>query len=308
QMGKLSQRKNPSLWQRFVAYLRVLLGKILRFNILTGGQMLLTGQHGLRGDFPTEASVCQAVVAEGIEAIASALPFRIHGTMFKDLPLGEAPASNRFYELPVQPNMVLHVSSDWQNEADYLGAMSSKYRVRARRARKKGDELERREMGLDEITLRQAEMFAFYVGIAEQSDFNIAILPPDYFTQWKAHFPERFRVWGYFIDGAFIGFSTTIANGPELEAHFLGFDQSYNRSHQLYLNMLYDMAEDAIAADYQQLVYSRTALEIKSSVGAVPEELKCWLHSRIRVADPLVPIVERFIAPLPEWVQRNPFK
>ena len=105
-----------------------------------------------------------------------------------------------------------------------------------------------------------------------------------------------------------IGFSTAIYNHHELEAHFLGFDASYNRSHQLYLNILYDLVEEAIAAGCKTTTFSRTALEIKSSVGAEAEHLYCWMRSRIAIANPLVPVVARFIAPLPEWEPRHPFK
>ncbi|MEL7222749.1 MAG: GNAT family N-acetyltransferase, partial [Bacteroidota bacterium] len=200
------------------------------------------------------------------------------------------------------------LKEEWGDFDAYLGAMTSKYRVRARRARKKGISLERREMQLEELEDRQQQMFAYYQGIARQSDFNTVVLPANYFVEWKRQFADHFKVWGYFKEENFVGFSTAIYNDHELEAHFLGFDQSYNSSHQLYLNMLYDLVTEAIASSSRQLVFSRTALEIKSSVGAVPQDLQCWVRSRVGIAKPLVPIVARFIAPLPNWVQRHPFK
>lgn len=308
QMGKLDQGAELSFGKKVAAKTRGALAKILRFNILTAGQMLLTGEHAIRGNAPEEQSSRASLINEGMEAIAKQWPEKIHAVMFKDILLGEQPKTLGFAPLPVQPNMVLNLQETWQDFDDYLGAMTSKYRVRARRARKKGLSLERREMEMEELESRQTQMFSYYQGIARQSDFNTVVLPSNYFVEWKKKFSKRFRVWGYFQEENFIGFSTAIYNDHELEAHFLGFDQSYNSTHQLYLNMLYDLVNEAIVSKSKQLVFSRTALEIKSSVGATPENLQCWVRSRVGIAKPLVPIVARFIAPLPDWVQRHPFK
>jgi hypothetical protein len=307
-MGKLDQGADLSFGKKIAAKTREALAKVLRFNILTAGQMLLTGEHAIRGKAPEEQADRTALINEGMEAIASQWPLRIHAVMLKDLLLNDHPQAHGYAPLPVQPNMVLQLDESWQHFEDYLEAMSSKYRVRARRARKKGLDLERREMPLEEIESRRQEMFDYYQSIARQSDFNTIVLPPDYFVEWKKRFTSRFRVWGYFEGEEFVGFSTAIYNDHELEAHYLGFDQSYNGSHQLYLNMLYDLVEEAIIGKNDQLIFSRTALEIKSSVGATPEVLHCWVRARIVIARPLLPIVARFIAPLPDWVQRHPFK
>jgi len=40
----------------------------------------------------------------------------------------------------------------------------------------------------------------------------------------------------------------------------------------LYLNMLYDMVCHSINKGFKQIIFARTALEIKSSVGAIPEK------------------------------------
>ena len=308
QMGKLDQNEQYGALRTLAGKAKQVLADVLRFRVLSLGQLLLTGDHALRGALDLPAAELAQVLAEGSEAIAKDWPERLHGIMIKDMPLAEHPKTHRFHALPVQPNMVLQVREDWKNFDDYLAAMSSKYRVRVRRARKKGKELVRQEMELEEIQQRQSAMYALYLDIATQSDFNAVALPENYFSCWKKNFPEDFRVWGYFIDDELIGFSTAIYNHHELEAHFLGFDASYNRSHQLYLNILYDLVEEAIAAGCKTATFSRTALEIKSSVGAEAEHLYCWMRSRIAIANPLVPVVARFIAPLPEWEPRHPFK
>lgn len=308
QMGKLDQNEQYGALQTFIGNIKGVLARVLRFRILSLGQLLLTGEHALRGQLNMESAELTAVLSEGAEAIAKEWPERLHGIMIKDMPLLQHPRKHKFHALPVQPNMVLAIEDEWQSFEDYLAAMSSKYRVRVRRARKKGTELTRREMELDEIIARQSKMFSLYLDIATQSEFNAVALPENYFTAWKKNFPEHFRVWGYFLDDELIGFSTAVYNHHELEAHFLGFDAGYNRSHQLYLNILYDLVEEAIAAGCREAVFSRTALEIKSSVGAEAVDLQCWMRARVKIANPLIPVVARFIAPLPEWEPRHPFK
>lgn len=308
QMGKLDQNEQYGALQSFIGNVKGFLARVLRFRILSLGQLLLTGEHALRGQLDMPAADLAALLSEGAEAVAQAWPERIHGIMIKDMPLANFPREHKFHALPVQPNMVLPIDAQWSNFDDYLAAMSSKYRVRVRRARKKGKAIERREMDVNEIRERQSTMFALYQDIATQSDFNAVALPEHYFTAWKQNFPEHFRVWGYFLEDKLIGFATAVYNHYELEAHFLGFDAAYNRSHQLYLNILYDLVEEAISADCEEAVFSRTALEIKSSVGAEAVDLQCWMRARVKVANPLIPVVARFIAPLPEWEARHPFK
>ncbi|MEL7250065.1 MAG: GNAT family N-acetyltransferase [Bacteroidota bacterium] len=308
QMGKLDQNEEYGVFQSFIGRVKDTLARTLRFRILSLGQLLLTGDHACRGVSSLSTEELTALLAEGAEAVAQAWPERLHGIMIKDMPLADNPKDHRFHALPVQPNMVLDLQSSWSSFEDYLQAMSSKYRVRVRRARKKGKTLERREMDLTEIEARQEQMFAYYQQIASQSDFNAVVLPQNYFTNWKQKFPDHFRVWGYFLGEELIGFATGVYNHHELEAHFLGFDAAYNRSHQLYLNILYDLVEEGISAGVEEVTFSRTALEIKSSVGAEARELYCWMRARVAIANPLVPIVARFIAPLPKWEARHPFK
>lgn len=308
QMGKMEGAATPGLWSGITAGIKRWLARVLRFRILSAGQLLLTGEHALRGNIPTDKAELTRILTEGLEQIAAQWPERIHGVMLKDIKLDEHPSQKAYYPLPVQPNMRLELRPNWRSFDDYLADMGSKYRVRAKRARKKGEELERRELLPDEVAARQQELFALYRGIADQSDFNAVQLPEDYFTRWMHHFHSRIRMWGYFLEGELVGFYTAIYNDGELDAHFLGFQQQYNHSHQLYLNILYDLVHEGILAGVEKVVFCRTALEIKSSVGATPDTLHCWMHGRVAWANPLIPVIARFIAPLPEWEPRHPFK
>ncbi len=308
QMGKLDQNAEVGFWNGVVSGITQKIAHKLKFNILAAGQLLLTGPNGIKAQPDIDKKELSTLLSEGLEAIASDLPKKIHAIMLKDLDLDQYPKDSRFHPLPVQPNMILSVRSSWNNFDDYLGAMSSKYRVRVRRAKKKGKDIERREFDLEDLEIHKEKMHYLYKIIATQADFNTAVLPVDYFLKWKKHFPARFRVWGYFIEDKLIGFSSAVYNGHEFEAHYIGFEQKYNRSHQLYLNILYDFVEEAIVSESASLIFCRTALEIKSSVGAEAKELHCWIKSRVKGSNRLVATVAQLIAPPQEWQARHPFK
>ena len=73
------------------------------------------------------------------------------------------------------------------------------------------------------------------------------------------------------------GSITLILNGKNLETYFLGYDKAHQYPNQLYLNMLYDMVKFGIENKFSSIVYARTAMEIKSSVGAKPKAMVVYL-------------------------------
>jgi len=204
--------------------------------------------------------------------------------------------------------LVLPIQSSWRRFEDYLEAMSSKYRVRARRAVKKMDGLTRRELSETMVELEEKSMYALYCEVASHAEFNAFELHPGYFTAMKQAFPQHFRVFGYYQNDELVGFCTTMRNGHSMEAHFLGFRSALNATHQLYLNMLYDMVKTAIESGASELVFARTAMEIKSSVGAAPQQLDCRLRHYHGLSNRLMPFFIRLLEPTAEWVQRHPFR
>ena len=191
---------------------------------------------------------------------------------------------------------------------DYLGAMTSKYRVRYKRARKKLGKVTRRELDTQETELRKERIFELYKEIANGAGFNLFILSPDYIPELKRALGDNVMISGYFLNDELVGFTTLILNDRETEAHFLGFDNDLNFEHQLYLNMLYDMVEDSLRLEVKELNFSRTAMEIKSSVGAVPVQLSCYIRHQKSIKNKFLPHLFDYLKPTEEWVQRHPFK
>ena len=177
-----------------------------------------------------------------------------------------------------------------------------------RRARKKASELEHRELYVEDIAEHLDTIYDLYRDIAANSGFNMVNLNKNYLLNLKQQFPDRFRLFGYFLGGELIGFYTTIQNQHEMEAHFLGFQRQYNASHLLYLNMLYDMVEIGINQNASRIVFARTAMAIKSSVGAVAHEMFCYLRHRNSFTNKFVKPLLEYLRPSNDWEARHPFK
>ena len=109
------------------------------------------------------------------------------------------------------------------------------------------------------------------------------IITPANLIELKNRFPERFQVQGYYLGDILVGFMSYFVDQDTIVAHLTGFDLSRNKEFDLYLNMLLELVRCTIELCCQSLILSRTALEIKSSIGAKPRPLINLLKHRIGV-------------------------
>jgi predicted N-acyltransferase len=284
-----------------------LLSKVGNFKALVLGNLLLTGENGYWTTLPAmrfEPLFLQTLKL--MEQLAKQLG--IGAMMVKDFFQRDLVVEAAGYHpLSFQPAMVLELPPEWKSFDDYIEAMSSKYRVRTRRAYKKGQSIDFKSLAIQEIELRNAELYELYLQVLDNADFNALTAHPDYFLQLKRHLKEDFDLVGCFIQQQLVGFFTTIRNHEELECHFIGLEASSNREHQVYLNMLYRMVEKGIQLGVHQISMARTALEIKSSVGAVAHQQFSYLRHRLPVLNHILPYVVRFMEPQEQWIPRHPF-
>ena len=76
----------------------------------------------------------------------------------------------------------------------------------------------------------------------------------------------------------------------------------------MYLNILYDIIKIGFDQKCRSVVFARTALEIKSSVGAEPHEMYWYLRHRNKVSNRFLSQIVDYLNPKDDWVQRKPFK
>jgi hypothetical protein len=300
------------------SHLRSSLAKIVRIRGLVAGNMLVSGEYMFR--FVDERytgkekfEILETVLGHCITYYQSKKrPINVVFT--KDIPVSRKMDSigvknSKFKPFSVEPLMVLHIKEEWSHFSDYLGALTSKYRVRAKRALKKSAHLTIREIGLGEIKSRVEEYFPLYKEVFEGLDFSLFELPKMYFASLKEHLGDDF-IFKVAEDssGNLVGFYTMIHNRGELHAHFLGYDKVSNKQSQLYITMLYKMISYGVENDFKLVDFGRTALEIKSSVGAIPHHYELYLKHTNSIANlfagPIISILNRKT----DWQPRHPFR
>jgi hypothetical protein len=289
-------------------------GKVVADTLIVGN-MLLTGEHAYHFDYQhiSQKNVIELMDKAFYKVIAELKKtgINIPAILIKELPESlteqrEKLLENSFVPFEIQPNMVMDLT--WASFEHYIAAMSTKYRTRYKAAPKKLGMVEKRELTLDDMQRENDFMYAQYLEIANNAGFNMVQLHKNYMLSLKRDFSAFFTIIGYFLENKLIGYYTTIKNGTELEAHFIGFDQKLNKEYQIYQNMLYDIVRQGFDNSAHRVVFARTALEIKSTVGAVPEKLYLYLRHQNKLANKLTGPVLEYLKPVETWIQRKPFK
>ncbi|MBK9014878.1 MAG: hypothetical protein IPM82_12825 [Saprospiraceae bacterium] len=285
-------------------------------NLLVCGNLLLTGEHGFH--FP--ASIDKATAFDLLEealiltqAELESKDINIDGIFIKDIAEEHrAPmkvlVDRKFKEFTFHPNMVLQLRENWLTFEDYMDDISSKYKVRARKAFKCLDGIEKKELTDNQIFSFQDRFYELYKSVVDNQDFNMVSLNEKYLPNLKRQLGDNFKVYGYFLNDELIGYFTTITNYHELEAHFLGFEAGLNREYHLYHNMLFDILKLGIENKMKKVVYARTAMEIKSTLGAEAHEMLCYIRANNRLTNKVLPPIVEYLKPASDWVARNPFK
>jgi predicted N-acyltransferase len=286
------------------------LANCIEGQVVVCGNLLLTGEHGFY--FKDGAIAFDEAMTLLLNALEDATRrWRPAAVLLKDVsPERDGPKTlllqAEYTPFRIQPNMVLPLS--FRSFDEYLAAMNTKYRTRAKRAFKKAAPLERRQLSLREVQQAQAHLHALYTSVARRSGFHWVDLHEDYLLALQYHLRDTFHCIGWYRERQLVGFHTALENGATLEAHFLGYEEAVNAEYQLYLNMLYDLVRLGIERGCERVVFGRTALEIKSSVGAQPEESHLYLRMQHRFVRRVSAPLLRYLIPQEHWVQRHPFK
>lgn len=299
-------------------HLRTSIAKMVKINGLVAGNMIVSGEYMFRFIDKTIAPKVKFELLEKVLTYCTSyfqsqeIPINVVFT--KDIPVKRTieeigVTNSKFKAFSVEPLMVLHIDKNWNHFSDYLSSLTSKYRVRVKRAFKKSAHLTFREISLEEMKRREDEYFPLYKEVFEGLDFSLFELPRGYFNSLKEHLGKDFLF--YVVEdseGKMVGFYTLIHNQKELHAHFLGYDKTYNKETQLYLTMLYKMLGYGIEHGFKLVDYGRTALEIKSSVGAVPHNYEMYLKHTNSIANYFIGPVINILNRKTSWEPRHPFR
>lgn len=300
----------------FKTTVRNLVFKNFCSHVLFIGNNMLTGQNAF--GFGAEISIEHQTKAL-LDATADLKKQfekngkKIHIVSFKDFEKQTANSMavqgmQSYFQFSAQPNMVFSIKKEWQSETDYVAALTKKYRDQYKRARKKLEGIDRKKLDLEAIIAHEETIYNLYEHVAKNAPFNTFFLAKNHFSVLKENLGSNFLLYGYFMDQKLIGFSTLIKNGAIMDTYFLGYDNEVQKEKMLYLNMLYDMVAYSINKGFSEIVFARTALEIKSAVGAKAVDMYGFIKHETVLIDRCIGRIFNFLEPKTEWKERNPFK
>ncbi len=280
------------------------------------GNNMITGQNGYAFSKEIDFNHISEILLQSADEIT--LYFKkkgisIHLVSFKDfydhcsVELKKYRFSN-IYEFNTQPNMIFYLDKNWKSLDDYVAALSKKYRDQFKRARKKFDGIQVQNLSHEEVLQNEEKIYELYHYVAKNAPFNTFFLSKNHFSTLKGQCGNHFQIFGYFLNEELVGFHTLLLNDETLETYFLGYNDYIQKENMLYLNMLYNMTEYGIQNGFKRIIFGRTALEIKSSIGATPVQMSGFIYHNNKLINRFIGEIFRKLEPELHWQQRHPFK
>lgn len=297
-------------------YIRNFFFKNFSSRVLFIGNNMLAGQNAFSFSANAEKKVAIYTLKKASDELLIQYKNKgkkVHLTTFKDFEKSELDLfkNNKFkdfYQFTIQPNMIFDIQQTWKSNDDYIAALSKKYRDQYKRSRNRAEGISKRKLNLEEIIKLEETIYDLYFHVAKNAPFNTFFLAKNHFRVFKEILKDNFLFYGYFMDEKLIGFNTLIKNGDTIDTYFLGYDDAIQKEKMLYLNMLYDMIAYSINKGYKKIVFARTALEIKSSVGAKPQKMYGYIEHSNQLLNKNMSRIFQYLEPESSWKERNPFK
>lgn len=297
-------------------YIRNFIFKNFASHALFLGNNMITGQNGYTFNKEIDAITIAELLSKCAYEITSYFKkqdIKIHIVSFKDFYQESATELKKstfslLYEFNTQPNMIFELQNQWKTNTEYIEALTKKYRDQYKRAHKKFEGIETRELSLDEIILKENRIYELYFHVAKNAPFNTFFLAKNHFSSFKRQCGPKFILVGYYLKNELVGFHTLLVNGKTLETYFLGYDEQIQKEKMLYLNMLYNMTQFGIENQFKKIIFGRTALEIKSSIGAKPVIMSGFIYHTNKWINRILPKIFPNLEPSLVWQQRHPFK
>lgn len=291
---------------------------LLRRNyvkVMICGSPFLSGEYGLFIKEGENKKLILECLVKGIQSIINANKYLkqwVDVIVLKDYLTSSLPVVNHlrthnYTSIQVDSNMVLNLSDDWNNFDDYLSSFKSKFRVKAKKAYKQSIDLIAKDLTTKEILEHKGVLAELYKNVFEKANFNWAVLNITTYVTLKETLGDDFIFKAYFLEGELVGFMSGAINQGVLDAHYVGINYELNKKYAIYSRMLYDYVKIGIEKNLKEINFGRTAGEIKSTLGAVPQELTCYVRHKKSVANFFFKPFLRKVKPS-VFEQRFPFK
>ncbi|PQJ80398.1 peptidogalycan biosysnthesis protein [Polaribacter porphyrae] len=282
-------------------------------QLLICGNTFVSGEHGI---FIKENYNKKIVVKEIAKAILHLVrtkkELKIDAFLLKDfvnesLFITDEVKDYNYHPFSVEPNMLLKVDENWSSFDDYMASMKTKFRVKAKKAYQLSKDLKTEDITEQNIVDFLPEITSLYQKVASNAAFNLGNFNLETYKDFKENFKENYILKTFSLDGKIVGFLSGIINNNILDAHFVGIDYQLNREYAIYQRMLYNYIEIAIDNKLKIINFGRTASEIKSSVGAEPQDLTMYLRHKKSITNKILKLFLQRVQPTP-FQQKFPFK
>lgn len=282
-------------------------------KILNCGNSFVSGEHGIfikQGQ--NKKKVLRSIAKAILQYSEKNFDFPIDIFMMKDFLEESLPISNElislgYYAFNVEPNMKLKLQENWNSFEDYLSALKTKFRVKAKKALKISRELEVKNLNAENFEEHLKSMTELYLTVTSKASFNLGEFNLKTYLGLKKQLGENYILQSYWYQNKMVGFLSGVIHQDQLDAHFVGIDYKLNRTLGIYQRMLYDYINIAITNKLNTINFGRTASEIKSSVGAVPEHLTIYIRHKKTITNKFLKLFLLRIQPT-EFNQKYPFK
>ena len=283
-------------------------------NVLVCGSVFADGENGFlwSDDISSDAAINEISEVTNQLKKEESIKDKFSMTLFKDFWPKSKSFSDRLKEFSyrdfmIDVNMVLHIHNQWLTVDDYFASMKTKFRTRAKSVYKKAQDVQLRSLDKSEILAYSSRLQDLFENVLDKSDFSFGKLNVKAFANFSEKLGDNFVLKGAFLDDKLVGFSTSFMNGDSLEANYVGLDYQYNIDHSVYQRILYDYVEQAIDRKAKDLQLGRTSELIKSSIGAIPMNMKLYIKHNSGVSNLLLKPIIQSISPS-EFELRKPFK
>ena len=282
-------------------------------HLLICGNTFVSGEHGVFIKPNEDKKIIIKELAKAILHLTNSdKNLKIDAYLLKDfiqesLFITDELKDYNYHPFSVEPNMILPLNNEWKTFKDYLAAMKTKFRVKAKKALELSSSIKMENVTSENIHNQLPKMTELYKKVATNASFNLADFNLNAYIGFKENFEDKYLLKTYWLENKIVGFMSGMINNDSLDAHFVGVDYNYNRSHAIYQRMLYDYVDTAIDKKLSIINFGRTASEIKSSVGAEPQDLTIYFRHKKSITNRILKLFLQRVEPTP-FRQNLPFK
>lgn len=277
----------------------------LRFPLRVMGPVLGSGDHAFRFLPEVPAEQAKQWATSALQALPTRNGFRPRAFLIKDFPADDAAGRiagksrwmRGWTDLEFDPLMRIPVNPAWSALDGYMAELKTKARTKVKRILTCSGDCEITELTASEIAALAPELIRLYRLIYAEAGFRLGQLSEEDLIETKSTWGDHFRISVLKVQGEILGFQCGFLTPHTVEAFFVGFDRDQHKELALYQRMLVEFIRWGIETGAREVVMGRTALDIKSSVGAMPERLSCVVKFRNPFLNVLAKAAARFSHP-----------